>query len=268
MGNMEDVVFDAAFYNAKYPDLQNAFHGDAGKLHHHWHEYGIKEGRACSCVLDLKHYLASYPDLQKAFGNNYEKAYKHFFEYGINELRTSSPLYDPKVYKACYPWLASLSPKQLLWHFKNQGYPQGLIATMGFAAISVAPMSGSVEDFVFDAKFYNDKYPDLQNAFHGDAGKLHHHWHEYGIKEGRACSLVLDLKHYLAKYPDLQKAFGNNYEKAYKHFFEYGINELRESSPFYNPKIYQARYGLTGLNGQQLLNHFLTYGRFHYMWAY
>jgi len=271
LGNMEEVIFDAKFYNDKYPDLQNAFHGDAGKLHKHWHEFGIKEGRACSAVYDGKFYLDHHPDLQNAFGaTNYERVYKHYFEFGINEQRQSSPLFDPKVYKACYPWLSNLTPRQLIWHFKNQGYPQGLIATMGFAAIPVGPMTiGNPEELIFDAKFYNDKYPDLQNAFHGDAAKLHKHWHEFGIKEGRACSDVFDGQFYLSKYPDLQQAFGaTNYERAYKHFFEFGLKEMRQSSPVYDPKIYQARYGLAGLNPQQLMHHFLTYGRFHYMWAY
>jgi len=268
--NMEEVVFDADFYHNKYPDLQNAFHHDNAKLHKHWHQYGIKEGRACSAVLDLQFYLGKYPDLQAAFGaNNYERAYKHFFEYGINELRESSPLYDPKVYKAVYPWLNSLSPRQMLWHFVNQGYRNGLMATMGFRGVTFTPIAGNPEEMVFDANFYHNKYPDLQNAFHHDNAKLHKHWHEYGIKEGRACSEVLDLQFYLGKYPDLQAAFGaNNYERAYKHFFEYGIKELRQSSPTYDPKIYQARYGLMGMDGMQLMQHYLAYGRTHYMWAY
>jgi len=268
LANMEEVVFDADFYHNKYPDLQNAFHHDNGKLHHHWHEYGIKEGRACSSVLDLQYYLQKNPDLQKAFGQDYARVYHHFFEYGINELRESSPMYNPKMYKAFYPWLANLSARQLLWHFKNQGYPQGLMAGMGFAGVSYSPMTGSMEDFVFDADFYHNKYPDLQNAFHHDNGKLHHHWHEYGIKEGRACSEVLDLQFYLNQHPDLQKAFGKDYARVYHHFFEYGIKEMRQSSPTYNPKVYQARYGLMGMDGQQLLQHYMNYGRHHYMWAY
>jgi len=267
--NMEEVVFDADFYHNKYPDLQNAFHHDNNKLHHHWHEYGISEGRACSAVLDLTFYLDRNPDLQKAFGRDFKKVYHHFFEYGINEMRESSPVYNPKVYKAVYPWLANLTPRQLLWHFKNMGQRQGLMATMGFASIGIAPMpAGNPEDMVFDADFYHNKYPDLQNAFHHDNGKLHHHWHEYGISEGRACSDVLDLKYYLEHNPDLQRAFGKDYKKVYHHFFEYGINELRDSSPVYHPKVYQARYGLMGLSPMQLMHHFLTYGRHHYMWAY
>jgi len=265
--NMEEVVFDPDFYHNRYPDLQKAFNHDNARLHKHWHEYGIGEGRTCSAVLDLKFYLNRYPDLQKAFGTDYKKVYKHFFEYGIKELRQSSALYDPKAYKSFYPWLANLTPNQLLWHFKNQGYPQGLMATMGFATVTYTAGS-NMEDLVFDPNFYHNKYPDLQKAFNHDNARLYKHWHEYGIGEGRTCSEVLDLKFYLNRYPDLQKAFGTDYKKLYKHFFEYGIKELRQSSATYDPKIYQARYGLQALNGQQLLQHYMCYGRQHYMWAY
>jgi len=124
--NMEDVVFDADFYHEKYPDLQNAFHHDNEKLRKHWHEYGIKEGRACSPVLDLKFYLEKYPDLQSAFGQDYARVYHHFFEYGINENRQASALYDPNYYRKANPALSSLSNRQLIWHFINQGYRSGL----------------------------------------------------------------------------------------------------------------------------------------------
>jgi len=267
--NMEDVVFDVDFYHNKYPDLQNAFHHDNAKLLNHWKTFGIKEGRACSDMLDLTFYLANYPDLQKAFGNDYTKVYNHFFQFGINELRQSSPTYNPKVYQAVYPFLAPLTPRQLLWHFRYLGRPQGMIATMGFSALAVAPMpTVAPQDLVFDVDFYHNKYPDLQNAFHHDNAKLLNHWKTFGIKEGRACSDVLDLTFYLGKYPDLQQAFGNDYTKVYNHFFQFGINEMRQSSPTYNPKIYQERYGLQGLSPMQLMHHFLSYGRHHCMWAY
>jgi hypothetical protein len=259
--NMEDVVFDADFYHNTYPDLQNAFHHDNARLKRHWHEYGISEGRTCSVVLDLTFYLQKHPDLQRAFGTDYKRVYKHFFEYGIQEMRRSSPYYDPDAYKANNPWLASLTPKQMLWHFKNQGFAQGLSAAKTFAAVSAAPFARSPEELVFDADYYHNRYPDLQNAFHHDNAKLHHHWHEYGIGEGRACSEALDLTFYLAKYPDLQQAFGRDYRRAYKHFFEYGIKEMRQSSPSYDPRAYQARFGLIGFDGHQLLHHFMNYGR-------
>jgi len=265
---MEELVFDPDFYHNKYPDLQNAFHHDNARLRQHWHEYGIKEGRACSDVLDLTFYLNNHPDLQRAFGRDFSKVYHHFFEYGIKERRQSSPTYNPQVYQSCYPWLRKLTPSQLIWHYLNQGRPYGLMATMSFVSVPYAMAPMSPEELVFDPDFYHNKYPDLQNAFHHDNARLHHHWHEYGIKEGRACSDVLDLTFYLNNHPDLQRAFGRDFSKVYHHFFEYGIKELRQSSPTYNPRVYQQRYGLHGLSPIQLIQHYLTYGRTHYMWAY
>jgi len=267
-GDIKDLIFDPDFYHNKYPDLQNAFHHDNAKLRTHWQNHGIKEGRACSDVLDLKFYVENHPDLVKAFGTDYTKAYEHYFRHGIKEMRQSSPTYNPKVYQAVYPFLANLTPCQLIWHFRNMGRPQGMIATMGFAAMAVPAMSGDIKDLIFDPDFYHNKYPDLQNAFHHDNAKLRTHWQNHGIKEGRACSDVLDLKFYVEHHPDLVKAFGNDYPRAYEHFFRHGIKEMRQSSPTYNPKVYQARYGLEGMDGVQLLNHFMTFGRTHYMWAY
>jgi len=266
--DMKDVVFDVDFYHNKYPDLQKAFNHDNGKLKAHWEKYGIKEGRACSDILDLTFYLTSHPDLVKAFGNDYTKAYDHYFKYGVKEMRQSSPTFNPKVYQAVYPFLANLTPAQLIWHYRNMGRPQGMIATMGFATLVPALQSIAPEQLVFDPDFYHNKYPDLQKAFNHDNAKLKAHWEKYGIKEGRACSDVLDLTFYLTNHPDLVKAFGNDYARAYEHFFRHGINEMRQSSPTYNPKVYQARYGLTALNPVQLMTHFMTYGRTHFMWAY
>jgi len=129
--NMEEVVFDPDFYHDKYPDLQNAFHHDNEKLRQHWHDNGIKEGRACSAVLDLKFYLEKYPDLQKEFGQDYTKVYNHYFQYGINENRRASVLFDPNYYRKANPSLSSLSTKQLIWHFINQGYRNGMKGSDG-----------------------------------------------------------------------------------------------------------------------------------------
>jgi len=266
--NVEDLVFDVEWYHNRYPDLQKAFNHDKGKLLNHWKTFGIKEGRAGSAIFDIKFYLNKYPDLQQAFGTDCTKAYNHFLKNGVNEFRQSSPTFDPKVYKAAYPWLAHLDSKQMAWHFRFEGERKGLLATMTFNTLPVPPMpSVTPQDMVFDADWYHNRYPDLQKAFNHDNGKLLNHWKTFGIKEGRACSDVFDIKFYLNKYPDLQKAFGTDCTKAYNHLFQFGMKEMRQSSPSYDPKIYKERYGLTDLNPQQLMHHYLSYGRHHYMVA-
>jgi len=265
---LEELFFDPDFYHDKYGDLRKAFNHDNAKLLKHWKDHGIKEGRAGSILLDIKFYLNKYADLQKTFGSDYTKAYKHFFDFGLKEMRQSSPAFDPKVYKSAYPWLGDLQPQQLAWHFRHEGHPNGLLATMTFDTLPVPEMpSVTPQDMVFSADFYHDKYGDLRKAFNHDNAKLLKHWKDHGIKEGRAGSEVFDLKFYLNKYADLQKTFGSDYTKAYKHFFDFGMKEMRQSSATYNPKVYQERYGLKDLNPQQLMHHYLSYGRQHYMVA-
>jgi len=231
----------------------------------------------------LAFYLQNHPDLQGAFGSDFTKVYNHYFKYGINEMRQSSPTFNPKSYQALYPFLSSLSPRQLIWFYRTQGSNtvSGMVTPMP-TPVPINPMptmptpvptmpsvsTASPQDLVFDPDFYHNKYPDLQAAFNHDNARLKKHWHEFGIKEGRACSDVLDLQYYLQRYPDLQGAFGTDYRKVYDHFFKHGINELRESSPNYHPKVYMDRYNLQTMTPIQLLEHYVTFGRFHGMTAY
>ena len=40
------TLLDAGYYNSRYPDLKNAFNGDAGRLMDHWITYGRFEDRS------------------------------------------------------------------------------------------------------------------------------------------------------------------------------------------------------------------------------
>eukprot|EP00386_Alphamonas_edax_P015396 GDKI01047048.1.p1 GENE.GDKI01047048.1~~GDKI01047048.1.p1 ORF type:complete len:161 (-),score=29.51 GDKI01047048.1:187-669(-) len=88
-------VFDPDFYSNKYPDLQNAFHGDAGALLQHVKEYGLNEGRALcknddgtECVWNATAYANSYADLKNAFGYDADALKQHYITYGLTEGRT------------------------------------------------------------------------------------------------------------------------------------------------------------------------------------
>jgi hypothetical protein len=93
---------------------------------------------------------------------------------------------------------------------------------------------------VLDAGYYSSKYPDLKNAFGGEARRLMDHWITYGRNEGRspkngisdegrqrALSVNLDTVFYANKYPDLKNAFGYDAGKLYEHWMNYGMREAR-----------------------------------------
>lgn len=86
-------VFDANAYSNYYPDLKNAFRGNADQLKQHYKDNGINEGRTpCgsifpTCNFNSGNYSSYYPDLQNAFRGNPDQLKQHYKDYGINEGR-------------------------------------------------------------------------------------------------------------------------------------------------------------------------------------
>ncbi len=105
-------------------------------------------------------------------------------------------------------------------------------------SLKAATAPAWIEDAVFDAKVYGEKYG-LTNMSDSELKK---HWNDIGIPEGRTGSAVLDLKYYLGQYEDLQNAFGSDYQKAYNHFIKSGYKEKRKSSPLFDGAFYCANY--------------------------
>lgn len=131
-------------------------------------------------------------------------------------------------------------------------------------SLSVAP-SQAIQDPLFDAKFYGDKYPDLRQAFGYNEAQLYNHWITYGIKEGRLASELFDVKYYLANNQDLINAFGaTNYTAAYNHFKTYGYSEGRNLSPVFNMGYYSKNnpdvINAYGKDFYAIMNHFKVYG--------
>lgn len=93
MTGTSDCVFNAAQYSSHYPDLQNAFKGNAAQLKQHYIQYGINEGRTpCGAMRDNCKFVADkyssyYPDLQAAFNGNAAQLKEHYIRNGINEGR-------------------------------------------------------------------------------------------------------------------------------------------------------------------------------------
>lgn len=123
----------------------------------------------------------------------------------------------------------------------------------------------AIEDLLFDAKFYADKYPDLRQAFGYNEIQLYNHFITYGIDEGRFSSEIFDVKYYLANNQDLVQAFGaTNYRAAYNHFRVYGMDEGRIASENFNVGIYKSKYGdlvnAFGNDNKGYFKHYLSYG--------
>lgn len=100
------------------------------------------------------------------------------------------------------------------------------------------------DPIVFNAEYYRDRYPDLQQAYASNDGVgLRKHWVECGIVEGRVASPVFDVKYYLAKHSDVANAYGlENYKGAVKHFIVCGVSEGRIGSAEFDYSCYHDNY--------------------------
>lgn len=90
-GDAKNMVFDAEYYAARYPDLRAAYGTDANKLFEHFLNYGIKEGRIASPIFSIQYYVENNSDLKSTYGTDYVAAMKHFVSNGINEARVTAP---------------------------------------------------------------------------------------------------------------------------------------------------------------------------------
>ena len=80
---------------------------------------------------------------------------------------------------------------------------------------------------VFDAHFYLNTHPDLENAGLHTPELAADHWCSNGIGEGRQATSSFHTRQYLANYPDLQATFGDDYEAAILHYINEGLGEGR-----------------------------------------
>lgn len=138
----------------------------------------------------------------------------------------------------------------------------GYVLRSGISGTNIYPQ------YVFDAEYYVENYPDLKAVYGTDKTKLLQHFLEYGIKEGRKSSAVFDVKYYLEANQDVRNAFGNDYETAFKHFVKDGYKEFRKSSEEYDGRFYGCYYpDLNALSSENLLKHYIKYGKAEGRWA-
>lgn len=84
---------------------------------------------------------------------------------------------------------------------------------------------------VFDADYYYNAYPDLQEAIGYDGEALFLHYMEYGVFEGRSGNGEFYLCAYMNRYEDLLAAFGADYGAYCRHYVECGRAEGRSALP-------------------------------------
>lgn len=85
------LVFDAAFYSAKYADVNKAYGNDSEKLFNHFIKSGMKEGRQGCADFDVIVYKNKYADLQAVYGDNLKLYFLHYLTVGNAEGRTGKP---------------------------------------------------------------------------------------------------------------------------------------------------------------------------------
>ena len=144
---------------------------------------------------------------------------------------------------------------------------------------------------VFDADYYLNKYPDVNEWANGSKDKALDHFINYGMSEGRRGSEAFDVQSYYNEYPDLRAAFGTDLASYYSHYLMYGKKEGRHATgcsklkgaatkaggvdyaPVYDPEYYLSRNGdvekaftkssyggVTMVDDSAVLRHFINYG--------
>ena len=83
---------------------------------------------------------------------------------------------------------------------------------------------------IFDADYYLENNPDVQEITGGDKGKALEHFLSKGVYEGRRGSGSFDVVSYYNEYPDLRAAFGTDIWKYYDHYLRHGQAEGRHPS--------------------------------------
>ena len=83
---------------------------------------------------------------------------------------------------------------------------------------------------IFDADYYLENNPDVQEIMGGDKGKALEHFLSKGVYEGRRGSGSFDVVSYYNEYPDLRAAFGTDIWKYYEHYLRHGQAEGRHPS--------------------------------------
>lgn len=83
--------------------------------------------------------------------------------------------------------------------------------------------------YVFEPKYYANRYKDLAINGVKTTEQLFNHFLTYGMKEKRQAIATFNVTAYAAYYEDLRNAFKYNWEEYYKHFCKIGHIDHKKS---------------------------------------
>lgn len=112
-----------------------------------------------------------------------------------------------------------------------------LNAITGYAAENIENYWG-----VFDADFYYNQYPDLQEMIGYDQEKLFSHFVSTGAREGRSGNEEFNLRAYVFNNSDLLDIYKTDLSAYCRHYVEVGKAEGRISQPQKNEQGLIGRY--------------------------
>lgn len=179
----------------------------------------VYDGVDYTDVYDLEFYREHYPDLKKAYGNDSYRYIEHFVKFGMNEGRQAKEEFNVWVYQYLYKDLREVYKDNLqsyYTHYIKFGKAENRTAKISYF------------DHVYNARYYNEKHPDL-NIYGGDENLLIKHFLHHGMEEGRRACKGFIVQVYRDNYRDLREAFGDDLPKYYMHYIRFGYDEHREA---------------------------------------
>lgn len=81
------LVFDAAYYSNRYPDLKAAFSNNKTLLMNHFVTFGMSEARQAISSFNVIKYRELNADLQNVFKDDWKRYYEHYIAFGYDEKR-------------------------------------------------------------------------------------------------------------------------------------------------------------------------------------
>jgi hypothetical protein len=263
-------LFDAAWYRAAYPDVEQAGLDPLG--HFVW--FGWQEGRLPNPYFDPAWYLATNPDVVAAGMN----PLLHYLRHGDLEGRRPIGHFDPEWYRVAH----DLAPDRLaLRHFlprrgTGRFAPCAALYAVPFlppwsdcAGRGQDPFRGYLDDM---ARAQQDALPDvallaasglvdadyyLVNGGDVQAADLDPvlHFCRFGWQEKRKPNIYFDTGWYLATNPRVVR-LGLN---PLVHYACAGEAANRRPVPYFDPAWYRATYAIPP--GQGALAHYLAHRR-------
>lgn len=138
---------------------------------------------------------------------------------------------------------------------KGTFYRKSLILCLSALLVLYKPVLGNAAEnqeayrAVFDADYYYNHYPDLQETIGYDNEKLFTHFIEVGAREGRSGNEEFNLRAYVFNNPDLLDIYKTDLSAYCGHYMEIGKTEGRNSRPQDNELgligTYSTRYDNT-----------------------